>query len=88
MKNFEKTLVELAELTDKNDHTGAYILGSNLLNLPSLEKEFIKILEFREMYNGLDYETSSYQYISYKKMMVHAKEQLSDSDYKKFYGCF
>lgn len=86
--NFYDKINTIKTLTDYNDHTGAYILGAELLGANVLAEKFRLMEKMRDLENGMDSAMSDFQYALYQELMSNAKKQLSQDKYNTFYGSF
>lgn len=85
MKNFAK----VAELTQENDHTGAYIAACKIIGgVPA--KHIAKKLEAVKVIQDLEGELPSgiyeYRMVLYNQMKTTAGFMLSAEEYDNFYG--
>lgn len=79
---------EIAQMTDDNNHTGAYLEGAKLLGYKKLVKLFGLIRGIQDIEGHLPGDVDKYRYDLYKMMIKQAKKDLSKEDYEAFYGAF
>lgn len=76
----------IKELTENNDHGGAYLLAAKYLGLDDLALKFESINarheELGEMSMNLGYE----RHLAYDELILKARELLSDFAYKRLYS--
>jgi len=89
MIKYNKTVMkEVAECTQNNDHCYAYILASKMLSYSELERKFLDIDSIATIRGCYDEELMAKRYSLYKELMASAEYDLSESEYKSFYGAF
>lgn len=88
VKNFEKTVKEIAELTEGNNHTEAIVLGAELLGAT----KYVKIAKLINQIIGLEghspSDLSKYSHSIYEEVVKLAKQKLSPEEYELFYRAF
>lgn len=90
---FQAKLNDIQDMTDNNDHIGAYIAGTEVLieaGAPGekLLKKFQIIKELQEMEGHLPVGLNEYRYHLYEQMRSLAINTLNDEDFQRFNGCF
>lgn len=79
---------KIAKLTDRNDHSGARILGAQYLKNKKLERIFTAIKDIHLVERSLPPQIKDYRYEKYKEMMKYAKSKLDKETYERFSGAF
>ncbi len=90
---FKAKLNVVQEMTDNNDHIGAYIAGTELLieaGAPGeqLLKKFQLVQQLQQLEGSLPHGLNDYRYSLYEQMKNLAVNVLNDDDYQNFYQCF
>ena len=86
--DFDVTIKKIAELVEHNEHTRAYIEGSQLLNMPELFNAFNKIQDIQEIKGYLDFELAEQRFLLCREMMDGAEYLLTKDFFKRFYDSF
>jgi len=81
-------LDQLKELTNRNHHSEAAVLGAKLLGARALEKKLGLVRQLHELEGSMPMALGQYRNLLFDALMEHAKRNLSEEDYKAFYGCF
>lgn len=82
------TIKAIRRLTQRNDHTRAYIEGSKMLGLSQLMKKFTLVKQLEELEQHLPSGLGNYRYTLYEDLMSTAKSMLSEDEYQQFYMSF
>ena len=85
---FETTITEIAELTQYNSHSEAYLLGAKLLGSEILVKKFELFIQIWNLESGMDKGTADFQYYLYEQLLSYARTKLNNTQYDLFYGAF
>lgn len=84
----EKDIADLNSMTGRNDHTTAYIKGSELIGATHTAKKLELVAKLLKLEGYLPADLSKYQYRLYQEMLKEAKRTLSPEGYDEFYSCF
>ena len=85
------TLHEIANLTNDNMHTEAYIQGCLYIGLPENGYMIGALRDIEKRHNErgeLSWKDSKNRYALYQDMMNMAKLIMGEGEYKEFYGSF
>jgi len=91
---YQNTFKKIADLTNINAHTEAYIEGCNFLNtiepcIADYIKGELEKIQYESERNGhIPYYLYEQRYNLYQKMMELAKKKLLPKYYTQFYNCF
>lgn len=81
-------LDQLKELTNRNYHAEALVLGAKLLGARALGKKLDLVRQLRDLEGFMPPGLGKYRDTLLDALMEHAKRSLSEEDYQAFYGCF
>ncbi len=84
----ERTIQKIRKMTDRNDHTKAYIEGCKMIGARQLGKKFELLEQLQKLEGHLPGPLSQYRYSLYQDMMKEAERSLDPEEYKEFYGSF
>jgi len=79
---------EIRQLTAGNQHSEALVVGARMLGAVGLESKLKLVGELHELEGYLPHDLGNYRRILYQAVMDYAYEELSDVEYKLFYGAF
>ena len=82
------TIKRIARMTDRNDHTRAYIAGAKMLGLKALAAAFERVSRAQEREGYLPHGLSEERYGLYKQMMAEAERRLTPEEFKSFHSAF
>lgn len=75
-------------MTQRNDHSNAYVEGAKLLGAKHLEKKFKLVADLVDLERSMPRDLGNYQYALYRDLLAFAKQELPSSDYDLFYRAF
>ena len=85
---FDKAIYDIADMTDRNDHTGALIAGAEFLGAKKLKRIFAAIDIIRVMEGSLHPTIGKYRSEKSEQLMKLAKKELDPEQFKKFNGAY
>jgi len=83
-----RIVTEIGKMRDRNDHTGAYIKGSEMIGATRTAQKLKLFAQLKDLENHSTAWLMKYQYQLYEEMLAHAKRALDPEEYEQFYGAF
>jgi hypothetical protein len=93
MTNWKAKIAVIRECTENNDHTGAYILGCDLLTelgceISDIREGFVNVAYNMELVGYLSNEMNEKRFKLWTKLKTAARALLGDDLYNEFYRSF
>lgn len=87
--HFDSNVVDhIKEMTNRNLHSEANILGSKMLGAKVLEKKFKLVLELHKLEGHMPKPLGEYNYFLYQQMMEYAERVLTPEEFDQFHQAF
>jgi len=85
---FATTVARNAQMTDRNAHSEALVLGAELLGAKALRDKLQLVAKLHDLEGSMPPQLKGYRDYLYDSLMTLAKQKLSPDEYKSFYGAF